>query len=120
MAAERAHTIATTIHNNCQAEGHPRAASIAPQSAKGSANTECSHLIISRETRTLWRVDTGFILTTEARRHGETQKNGSAALLERAFLRASVSPWLITSPPRRQACLPPRYTSALLIASNCE
>src|SRR5437868_7801214 len=85
MAAERALTIATTIHNNCQAEGHPRAASIAPQSAKGSANTECSHLIISRETRTLWRVDTGFILTTEARRHGETQKMGQRFYLKDVF-----------------------------------
>src|SRR5437764_777110 len=59
MAAERALTIAITIHSNCQALGHPPAASMAPQSAKGSAKIECSHLIISRETRKLWSFDIG-------------------------------------------------------------
>src|SRR5262245_2753049 len=49
--------MATTIHNNCHGDGHPPAASMAPQSANGSAKTECSHLIISSETRMLWRVD---------------------------------------------------------------
>src|SRR6266478_2744966 len=51
MAAERAATIATTIHKIWLSEGHPcrvaRAASNAPVSANGSANTECSNLIIS-------------------------------------------------------------------------
>src|SRR3954464_11931161 len=47
MAAERAPTIATTIHKTCRGEGKPLAASIAPHSAKGSAKIECSHLIIS-------------------------------------------------------------------------
>src|SRR3954471_5612819 len=48
IAAERAPTIATTIHKSCGAEGKPLAASIAPHSAKGSAKIECSHLIISK------------------------------------------------------------------------
>src|SRR5229473_101872 len=51
IAAERAATIATTIHKTWLSEGHPcrveRAASNAPVSAKGKANTECSNLIIS-------------------------------------------------------------------------
>src|SRR6266481_3680660 len=51
MAAERAATIATTIHKIWLSEGHPclvaRAASNAPVRANGSANTECSNLIIS-------------------------------------------------------------------------
>src|SRR6266852_8307928 len=51
MAAERAATIATTIHKTWLSEGHPcrvaRAASNAPVSANGNANTECSNLIIS-------------------------------------------------------------------------
>jgi len=51
IAAERAATMATTIHKICRTEGHPcrvhRAASNAPVSAKGSANIECSNLIIS-------------------------------------------------------------------------
>src|SRR6266403_802760 len=51
MAAERAATIATTIHKIWLSEGHPcrvaRAASSAPVSANGNANTECSNLIIS-------------------------------------------------------------------------
>ena len=60
MAQERAPTIATMIHTICCHEGHPgaapaagaeRAASNAPISANGSANTECSNLIISRMVR---------------------------------------------------------------------
>src|SRR5579883_3340176 len=55
MAAERAATMATTIHRIWRHVGQPctvaRAASNAPVSAKGSANTECSNLIISRIVR---------------------------------------------------------------------
>src|SRR5450432_4030957 len=55
MAAERAATMATTIQANWRSVGQPRcvarAASNAPVSAKGSANTECSNLIISRTMR---------------------------------------------------------------------
>src|SRR5208283_1298959 len=47
IAAERAETMATTIHQSCRHAGKPPAASIAPQSANGSAKIECSHLIIS-------------------------------------------------------------------------
>ncbi len=51
MAADRAATIATTIHKIWRSEGHPcrvaRAASNAPVNANGNANTECSNLIIS-------------------------------------------------------------------------
>src|ERR1700676_4572401 len=54
MAAERAATMATTIQTNWRSVGQPfggwcvaRAASSAPVSAKGSAKTECSNLIIS-------------------------------------------------------------------------
>ena len=50
IAAERAATIATTIHASWRQFGTPRAANIAPHNANGSANTECSHLIISRVT----------------------------------------------------------------------
>ena len=53
MAAERAATMATMIHSSCCAPGNPFAASMAPHKAKGSAKTECSHLIISRVTRKL-------------------------------------------------------------------
>src|SRR5882757_7955386 len=55
IAAERAATIATTIHKTCRSVGQPcnvaRAASSAPVSANGSANTECSNLIISSTVR---------------------------------------------------------------------
>src|ERR1700722_5699042 len=51
MAAERAATMATTIHSSCRNVGQPwlvaRAASSAPVKANGKANTECSNLIIS-------------------------------------------------------------------------
>ena len=48
IAAERAETMATIIHAKARQAGIPPAASIAPQSANGSAKIECSHLIISR------------------------------------------------------------------------
>jgi len=48
IAAERAETMATTIQTSGRQDGTPPAANIAPQSAKGSAKIECSHLIISR------------------------------------------------------------------------
>src|SRR5271154_6170769 len=58
MAADRAATMATTIQKTCCTEGQPcggwcvaRAASSAPVSANGSANTECSNLIISSTVR---------------------------------------------------------------------
>ena len=47
IAADRAVTIHTTIHPSTRKAGHPSAASTAPVSANGSANIECSHLIIS-------------------------------------------------------------------------
>src|ERR1700691_4639603 len=47
IAAERAETMATMIQASCRHSGKPPAASMAPQSAKGSAKMECSHLIIS-------------------------------------------------------------------------
>src|SRR5205085_3355112 len=53
MAAERAPTIATAIQNSCHADGKPRAASTAPNKAKGSAKSVCSILIISSVVRTL-------------------------------------------------------------------
>src|ERR1035437_1824667 len=40
MAAERAETMATTIHASCRHAGRPPAASMAPQSANGSAKIE--------------------------------------------------------------------------------
>ena len=58
MAAERAATIATMIQANVCPLGQPWAASIAPERANGSTKTECSHLIISRVTRRLWRIGT--------------------------------------------------------------
>src|SRR4029077_6095780 len=55
IAAERAETIATMIHKICRHVGQlcdvKRAASNAPVSAKGSAKTECSNLIISSTVR---------------------------------------------------------------------
>src|SRR5579859_5185515 len=55
IAADRAATIATTIHRIWRNVGQPfrvaRAASSAPVSANGSANTECSNLIISSTVR---------------------------------------------------------------------
>src|SRR5262252_4995348 len=55
MAAERAATIATTIHRTCRNVGQPclvaRAANSAAVRANGKANTECSNLIISRTMR---------------------------------------------------------------------
>src|SRR5271165_5267317 len=76
IAADRAPTMAMTIHRICRHDGQSafageaatadkpapvagidayRAASNAPVSAKGSAKTECSNLIISRMVRMrLW------------------------------------------------------------------
>ena len=54
IAAERAPTMATTIQAICTQEGQApanRAASSAPTNANGSANTECSILIISKTVR---------------------------------------------------------------------
>ncbi len=55
MAADRAATMAITIHKTCRNVGQlcwlARAASNAPVSANGKANTECSNLIISRIVR---------------------------------------------------------------------
>jgi hypothetical protein len=53
IAAERAPTIATVIQSNCHTAGSPRAASTAPSSAKGSAKSVCSILIISSVVRML-------------------------------------------------------------------
>jgi hypothetical protein len=47
IAAERAVTMQTMIQTSCIGRGQPSAASTAPVKAKGSAKTECSHLIIS-------------------------------------------------------------------------
>ena len=60
IAAERAPTIATTIQSSFHAESvgrepSSRIASSAPVSANGSANTECSNLIISSVSRILVR-----------------------------------------------------------------
>jgi len=57
---ERAATIATTIHSRrvdkpSRVKAFSRQASSAPVSAKGSAKTECSNLIISSVRRILWR-----------------------------------------------------------------
>ena len=56
MAADRAPTMATTIHSSLPANTRPgkwlsRNASSAPVSANGSAKTECSNLIISSVSR---------------------------------------------------------------------
>src|SRR2546430_2209803 len=51
IAADRAATIATTIQIIWCVVGTPRAASMAPHNANGSAKMECSHLIISSVTR---------------------------------------------------------------------
>src|SRR5215472_2793896 len=81
MAAERAATIATTIHKTCRSVGQPcavaRAASSAPVSAKGSANTECSNLIISSTVR--MRPAIASVLRLPAR--------GAAGPAEHFFLR---------------------------------
>src|SRR6202012_1597005 len=53
MAADRAVTMQTTIQKILLHDGHPEAASIAPERANGRANIECSHLIISSVVPTL-------------------------------------------------------------------
>src|ERR1051326_81200 len=60
MAAERAETMHKTIHPSLAAVGIPPAASIAAQSANGSAKMECSHLIISSVVLTLVRTGTDY------------------------------------------------------------
>src|SRR6185437_3868726 len=67
MAADRALTLHTMIQTSCIALGSPLAASIAPVSAKGSANTECSHLIISSVTPTLRTNPMFFSLSKQAK-----------------------------------------------------
>ncbi len=71
MAADRAHTIATTIHksiprkrHHAEAAGWPaaarspmsRQASRAPVRAKGRANTECSNRIMSSVNRRRFQI----------------------------------------------------------------
>ena len=51
IAQERAPTIASAIQSNCRGAGSPPAASTAPSSAKGSAKSVCSILIISSVVR---------------------------------------------------------------------
>ncbi len=59
IAAERAPTIATTIHRIWRGDGRPLAASTAPRKANGSAKRVCSILIISSVKRVfLMTVDT--------------------------------------------------------------
>src|SRR5260370_39604944 len=57
IAALRAATMQTTISPSTRNGGHPPAARNAPVSANGSANTECSHLIISSVTAVLFQKD---------------------------------------------------------------
>src|SRR6185437_11892398 len=57
IAAVRAPTMQTMIQPSTRGGGHPPAASTAPVRANGSAKIECSHLIISRVTRVLFRTD---------------------------------------------------------------
>src|SRR5579859_4924412 len=63
MAAERAATMHTMIQPSWAAPGTPRAASIAPHRAKGSAKIECSHLIICSVVLMLERIGTGYCKT---------------------------------------------------------
>ena len=56
MAADRAATMATTIHATVRQPGSPPAASSIAVSANGSAKIECSHLIISSVVRILLRI----------------------------------------------------------------
>jgi hypothetical protein len=58
IAADRAEIIATTIQATCRHAGKPPAASMAPQSAKGRAKIECSHLIISSVTQRFRKIPT--------------------------------------------------------------
>ena len=57
IAADRAATMQTTIQPSTRSVGQPPAASTAPVNANGSANTECSHLIISSVTTVLLHND---------------------------------------------------------------
>ena len=56
MAADRAATMATTIHATVRHAGSPFAASSIAVSANGSAKIECSHLIISSVVRIFLRM----------------------------------------------------------------
>ena len=56
MAADRAATMATTIHTTVRQPGSPPAASSIAVSANGRAKIECSHLIISSVVRILLRI----------------------------------------------------------------
>ncbi len=56
MAADRAATMATTIHPTVRHCGSPPAASSIAVRANGSAKIECSHLIISSVVPTLFRI----------------------------------------------------------------
>src|SRR5260370_39638462 len=85
IAALRAATMATTIQSTCFSEGQAcvvnRAASNAPVSAKGSAKTECSNLIISRTVRR--RVIEGvgmWILTQSTQRSRRRGRRADTAL----------------------------------------
>src|ERR1700756_2415820 len=60
MAAERAETMHRTIQPSLAAVGIPPAASMAAQSANGSAKMECSHLIISSVVFMLARRGTDY------------------------------------------------------------
>src|SRR5437763_10917714 len=126
MAAERALTIAITIHSNCQALGHPPAASMAPQSAKGSAKIECSHLIISRETRKLWSFDIGVHCNCCQYEESGDQRSAFGVLPVFCLGLTPKNLWpkaesrqptahALTSPDdpitrSPDSCLPPRYT----------
>src|SRR5215467_12423953 len=66
MAADRAVTMQSNIHPSCAAVGIPPAASIAPHKANGSANTECSHLIISNVMPMLRKIRTEYFIAPSA------------------------------------------------------
>ena len=72
IAAERAETIATTIHSRVRPAGIPFAASMAPQRANVQAKTECSHLIISRVIRRLRKSATVSIVKHLQRRKSQS------------------------------------------------
>src|SRR2546425_11043257 len=69
MAAERAPIMATMMQRCCRSAGQEcavtRAASSAPVSANGRANTECSNLIISRTVRMRLGLIQGALLLPE-------------------------------------------------------
>src|SRR5579872_1991261 len=85
MAAERADIMHTRIHPSFAAVGMPPAASMAAHSANGSANTECSHLIISSVTPMLRNIRTQY----------------SIALINREFTRPHSRPFTCANWPDR-------------------